>query len=182
MNCIHSYASVLGEIIIEDDGNFLTGLWFKNSPGSEKHFDCNIKPGKETAMSHAAAQTYRWLDIYFTGKDPDFTPKFRIKNLTPFRKQVIDEMCGIPFGSTTTYGEIAKKIAKENGLERMSAQAVGAAVGWNPICIVIPCHRVVGANGNLTGYGGGITNKINLLNIEGINTDKFALPKSRKFM
>lgn len=180
MNNIHSYASPLGAIIIEDDGNFLTGLWFDNSPDDEKHFYGNAKT--ESAMSAVAEQTCRWLDIYFTGKEPDFMPEFKIKNLTPFRKQVVDEMCEIPFGTTTTYGEIASKIAKQNGLKQMSAQAVGAAVGWNPICIIVPCHRVVGSNGNLTGYGGGIMNKIKLLETEGISTDKFALPKSKKFM
>ena len=91
-------------------------------------------------------------------------------------------MLEIPFGATTTYGEIAKNIAAKKGLEKMSAQAVGGAVGWNPLCIVVPCHRVLGSDGSLTGYGGGIKNKIALLKIEGIAAEKFTLPKSRKFM
>lgn len=91
-------------------------------------------------------------------------------------------MLKIPFGATTTYGEIAKNIASKKGLEKMSAQAVGGAVGWNPVCIVVPCHRVLGSDGSLTGYGGGIKNKIALLKIEEIAAEKFTLPKSRKFM
>ena len=111
-------------------------------------------------------ETKKWLDIYFSGKNPDFTPKYKIENLTPFRKQVIGIMNEIPYGKTITYNDIAKEIAKSKGIERMSAQAVGGAVGWNPICIIIPCHRVIGSDGSLTGYGGGINNKIKLLEIE----------------
>ena len=111
-------------------------------------------------------ETSKWLDIYFNGNVPDFTPKYKIENLTPFRKDVIDIMNEIPFGKTLTYNDIAKTIAKKRGIERMSSQAVGGAVGWNPICIIIPCHRVVGTNGSLTGYGGGIKNKVALLTLE----------------
>ena len=113
-------------------------------------------------------QTCRWLDEYFTGREPDFAPPYRIDGLTPFRSDVIDAMLKIPFGKTVTYGEIAAGIARRRGLKRMSAQAVGGAVGWNPICIIIPCHRVMGANGALVGYGGGIGNKISLLAHEGV--------------
>ena len=103
------------------------------------------------------------MDTYFGGQNPDFTPAYRIMNLTSFRQEVIEIMKSIPFGETLTYGEIAKEIAKTRGLKRMSAQAVGGAVGWNPICIIVPCHRVVGTDGSLTGYGGGIENKAALL-------------------
>ena len=100
-----------------------------------------------------------------------------MNNLTNFRKEVIEIMNTIPFGKTLTYNDIAKIIAKRHGMDRMSAQAVGGAVGWNPICIIIPCHRVVGANGALTGYGGGIENKIALLKNEGNDISKYFLPK-----
>lgn len=179
MTYVYSYTSPLGKILIESDGEFLTGLWFENSPNSGKHSE---NADYAEARIPIISETSHWLDIYFSGKNPDFTPKFKIMNLTPFRKQVVDEMCQIPYGTTTTYGEIAKKIAAKNERVKISAQAVGGAVGWNPICIIIPCHRVVGANGNLTGYGGGIGNKIALLKTEGIDAEKFALPKSRKFM
>lgn len=122
-------------------------------------------------------KTIKWLDIYFSGQEPDFTLEYRIENLTPFRKQVIDIMNKIPYGKTITYNDIAKKIAKSKGIEKMSAQAVGGAVGWNPICIIIPCHRVVGTNGALVGYGGGINNKIKLLEIEKNDMNKFTVPK-----
>ena len=122
-------------------------------------------------------KTIKWLDIYFSGQEPDFTPEYKIENLTPFRKQVIDIMNKIPYGKTITYNDIAKKIAKSKGIEKMSAQAVGGAVGWNPICIIIPCHGVIGTNGSLVGYGGGINNKIKLLEIEKNDMNKFTVPK-----
>lgn len=122
-------------------------------------------------------ETCKWLDIYFSGKEPDFTPKYKVNNLTDFRKEVIEIMNTIPFGETITYNDIAKIIAKRHGIKRMSAQAVGGAVGWNPICIIIPCHRVIGANRALTGYGGGIKNKLSLLKNEGNDISKYFLPK-----
>lgn len=122
-------------------------------------------------------KTSKWLDIYFSGENPDFIPEYKIENLTPFRKQVIDIMNKIPYGKTTTYNDIAKEIAKSRGIKKMSAQAVGGAVGWNPICIIIPCHRVVGTNGLLVGYGGGINNKIKLLEIEKNDMSKYTVPK-----
>lgn len=145
-------------IIMNSDGENLTGLWFEGSRDSFKHMmNCEEK---DLAIFR---ETSRWLDIYFSGINPDFIPKYKIANATPFRQRVIDVMNTIKFGETLTYNDIAKTIAEERGLERMSAQAVGGAVGWNPICIIIPCHRVIGTNGNLTGYGGGIQNKIALL-------------------
>ncbi|WP_295795373.1 methylated-DNA--[protein]-cysteine S-methyltransferase [uncultured Treponema sp.] len=187
MKYIFEYASPLGKIFIESDGKFLTGLWFEYSFDEKKHAENSAGEVKKLSadspdLPSVIFETCRWLDVYFSGRNPDFTPKFRIENLTPFRKMVVDEMLKIPFGATATYGGIAKNIAAKKGLEKMSAQAVGGAVGWNPICIVVPCHRVLGSNGSLTGYGGGIKNKIALLKIEGINTEKLALPKSRKFM
>lgn len=103
-------------------------------------------------------------------------PKYKLENLTPFRKQVIDILLKIPYGTTMTYKDIAEEIAKKNGRKKMSAQAVGGAVGWNPICIIIPCHRVVGTNGSLTGYGGGIRKKIMLLDFENVDMKDFILP------
>ena len=122
-------------------------------------------------------KTSKWLDVYFKGNVPDFTPKYKIENLTPFRKEVIDIINEIPFGKTLTYNDIAKIIAKKRGIEKMSSQAVGGAVGWNPICIIIPCHRVVGTNGSLTGYGGGIKNKVALLTLEKNDMSKFFVPE-----
>ncbi len=121
-------------------------------------------------------ETIKWLNLYFQGKNPSFIPKYKINDMTPFRQEVINEMLKIPYGQTVTYNDIAKAIAKKRGLKKMSAQAVGGAVGWNPICIIIPCHRIVGTNGSLTGYGGGIINKLKLLELEGININKYYIP------
>ena len=122
--------------------------------------------GMKGAETHSLVN--RWLDGYFAGAAPDWLPPMRLDGATPFRRMVSEEMRRLPFGSTATYGDIAKRIAAKLGKSRMSAQAVGGAVGWNPICIIIPCHRVIGAGGNLTGYGGGMKNKIALLKHEGV--------------
>lgn len=159
------------DMLMNSDGEFLTGLWFIGSRDSIKHVnDCEEK------QLSIFEETSKWLDIYFSGKIPTFTPKYKINNLTPFRQEVIDIMNSIPFGSTLTYSDIAKTIASKRKLKRMSSQAVGGAVGWNPICIIIPCHRVVGKNGNLTGYGGGINNKIALLTHEHNDISKYYIP------
>lgn len=165
------YDSPLGKIYMRSDGKYLTGLWFESSRDARKH-----KYNYEEKELPIFEQTTKWLDIYFSGKNPDFIPEYKIENVTPFRQQVIDIMNKIPYGKTITYNDIAKEIAKNQGIEKMSAQAVGGAVGWNPICIIIPCHRVVGTNGSLTGYGGGIKNKIGLLEIEKVDMSKFSVP------
>ena len=149
------------DLLMFTDGEVLTGLWFEGSRDEHKQLSNVVETRRATSLPSIIRDTYRWLDIYFTGRQPDFTPAFRMEGLTPFRKAVLDVVSKIPFGQTMTYGEIAKQL-KVN-----SAQAVGGAVGWNPICLIVPCHRVMGANGNLTGYGGGIPNKIALLKLEG---------------
>ncbi len=155
------------------DDETLTGLWFEGTQNK----DCLIESFSETSLPPALNNTVRWLDIYFSGRQPDFTPKYRIDNLTAFRKLVLDIVLEIPFGHTMTYGDIAKRVARlPQEHRKMSAQAVGGAVGWNPICLIVPCHRVIGANGNLTGYGGGIHNKIALLEHEGHEMNQFSIP------
>ena len=144
------------DLILVSDGDALTGLWFEGSRNAPEARSGAREPP-------VLRETRRWLDAYFSGRRPDFAPPYRIDGLTPFRRDVVDAMLAIPFGATATYGEIAAAIARRRGLARMSAQAVGQAVGWNPICIVVPCHRVVGAAGALVGYGGGLRNKIALL-------------------
>ena len=153
------------DMTLSSDGSVLTGLWFDNSKDS-KRYDVELEERELPIFQ----ETCRWLDIYFSGNVPDFTPKYEISDLTPFRREVQEIMLEIPYGKTTTYGEIASKITKkrETLTSKMSAQAVGGAVGWNPICLIIPCHRVLGANGQLTGYGGGLKNKLALLKLEGI--------------
>ena len=152
-SCKYGTPAGFSDMVMTSDGKVLTGLHFVES----MRRDCGERD------LPIFRETRRWLDCYFSGRQPDFTPPYRIDGLTPFRKEVMDEMLAIPFGQTTTYGSIAANIAQKRGLAKMSAQAVGGAVGWNPICIIIPCHRVVGANNALVGHGGGINNKIALL-------------------
>lgn len=169
---IYKTPESFSDIILKSDGENLTGLYFESSKQLSKNpMDCKEK---DLAIF---SKTVLWLDIYFQGREPDFIPKYKIANLTPFRQQVIDVMNTIKFGETLTYNDIAKTIAEKRGLEKMSARAVGGAVGWNPICIIIPCHRVIGAKGNLTGYGGGIQNKIALLAHEKNDMTKYFIPK-----
>lgn len=151
-------------LLLVSDGDLLTGLHFIGSKKTEEL----MRVGEKSDLP-IFRETQRWLDSYFSGHQPDFTPRYRLDNVTPFRQEVSDIMCTIPFGQTMTYGEIAMQIARRHGMRRMSAQAVGGAVGCNPICLIIPCHRVMGAGGQLTGYGGGINNKIALLELEGID-------------
>ena len=163
------------------DGEMLTGLWFEGSRDEDRF----VGMFQEMSLPVVIYETCRWLDLYFSGRQPDFTPAYRIDNQTPFRKRVSEIMCEIPFGKTMTYGEITKRIAgslqeMSSTPRRMSAQAVGCAVGWNPICLIVPCHRVVGANGNLTGYGGGMKNKIALLKHEGHDMNRFFIPAKSK--
>ena len=167
MNFIFQYHTPegFGDLLMRSDGKVLTGLWFEGSTDGRKH------PAEGIVQDLPLFdETRRWLDIYFSGRQPDFTPRYRIDYLTPFRREVQGLMCKIPFGQTATYGDIAAAIAAKHGVAKMSAQAVGGAVGWNPICIIIPCHRVIGADGNLTGYGGGLHNKMALLRLEGLGS------------
>lgn len=169
---IYKTPNEFSNMIMNSDGKNLTGLWFEDSRDSSKHIiDCEEKD------LEIFRETSKWLSLYFSGKNPNFTPKYKIKNLTPFRQEVIDIMNTIEYGKVITYNNISKIIAKKRGIKRMSSQAVGGAVGWNPICIIIPCHRVVGANGSLTGYGGGIKNKVELLKLEGNDMSKYFIPK-----
>lgn len=178
MDYLNYYNSPLGKITLACDGYALTGLWFegqkyfcqplikyKNSEFCLTDLTINNLEIKELPIFE---HTYLWLDIYFSGKEPDFLPSLSL-NGTSFQKLVWEILLTIPYGQTMTYGEIAKIIAKQKGITRMSAQAVGGAVGRNPISIIVPCHRVIGANESLTGYAGGIDKKIYLLNLEKIH-------------
>ena len=164
-------------MLMSTDGEVLSGLWFEGSRDADKHLSNLVETCRGASLPPIIHDTCQWLDIYFSGHQPDFTPNYRMHDLTPFRKEVLDIVCEIPFGHTLTYGEIANRIVetfpetslnKSEKPRKMSAQAVGGAVGWNPICLIVPCHRVMGANGKLTGYGGGLHNKIALLKLEGL--------------
>ncbi len=163
--------SPLGPILLACDDAGLTGLWFYE----QKYYASQLSPDhleRETPILDAARQ---WLDIYFSGKEPDFMPPLHTIG-SPFQLRVWKVLQEIPYGTTTTYGKIAKMIAKETGMTHMSARAAGNAIAHNKISIIIPCHRVVGSNGSLTGYAGGIEKKIRLLTLEGVNTEIFSIP------
>ena len=164
MQYTYKYNSPLGKIILASDGENLIGLWFDK----QKYFPTYIKDSEEKSLP-IFKQTKKWLDIYFSGKSPKFIPTISIEGASPFRKKVWEILLTIPFGKTISYGEIAKQI-KKTGI-KVSAQAVGGAVGHNPISIIIPCHRVIGSNGNLTGYAGGLDKKLALLKLENPNID-----------
>ena len=172
MECMHYYQSPLGNILMASNGNALPGLWFEG----QKYFCENLCNTYEFKKLPVFEQTDHWLDLYFDGKEPDFIPPLYL-NATPFRRAVWDILLTIPYGCTMTYGEIAKQLARQKGTGKMSAQAVGGAVGHNPISLIIPCHRVIGANGNLTGYAGGIDKKIQLLTIEKVDMSSLYIPK-----
>lgn len=165
---IHHYQSPLGGITMSSNGEALTALWFD----SQKQNSCSLEKEQENLVNttdHVLKETEKWLNTYFRGIEPNFLPPILFDG-TKFQETVWDILLSIPYGEIITYGEIADKIAKVRGLDRMSAQAVGSAVSHNPIALIIPCHRVIGKNGNLTGYAGGIDKKIELLKLEGVDT------------
>ncbi len=173
MQYTSKYDSPLGEILLAADDEGLTGLWFDK----EKYYAMNLAPEHEAKETKAIIATKKWLDVYFSGKEPDFMPPMHMIG-TDFQKEVWHILLTIPYGKTTTYGDIARRLAKKHGKATMSAQAVGGAVGHNEISVIIPCHRVVGKSGSLTGYAGGIDKKIYLLKLEGgYENDKFFVPK-----
>lgn len=155
------YKSPLGRMPLAVDEEGLTGAWFEG----QKYLPEGVAPeNEETALPPVLESACRWLDLYFSGQEPDFMPRLHLEG-TAFRRAVWELLRKIPYGKTTTYGALAKQLEAETG-RRVSAQAVGGAVGRNPISLIIPCHRVVGTGGSLTGYAGGIEKKVKLLELE----------------
>lgn len=164
---VNCYDSPIGKILIQNKGKYLTGLYIEGQK--------NFNTVKELQQKNAVLeQTKTWLNIYFSGKQPDFTPPLLLES-TDFRKAVWNILLTIPFGQTMTYKQIAQMIAQQRGITNMSAQAIGGAVSHNPISIIVPCHRVIGSNGSLTGYAGGIDKKEKLLSIEKNSMEKNGL-------
>ena len=155
------YHSALGDILLAADEIGLTGLWFVG----QSYFADTLPAEQIEQETVILAQAKEWLDVYFSGKEPDFTPPLHPIG-SPFRQAVWKLLLQIPYGQTTTYGEIARQMEKLQNRPHMSAQAVGGAVGHNGISIIIPCHRVVGTKGSLTGYAGGLDKKMALLELE----------------
>lgn len=169
---IQHYDSPLGGILLAADETGLTGLWFDG----QKYFARDLPAERVEQNTPALSEVKRWLDIYFTGKEPDFMPPLHPIG-SAFRRSVWDILLRIPYGQTTTYGEIARQLAEKQGRPRIAAQAVGGAVGHNKISIIIPCHRVVGTNGSLTGYAGGIDKKVKLLEWEHTDMTGLFVPR-----
>ena len=170
---IMEYPSLIGKLVLAERNGALVGVWMEG----QKYFMGSL--GEEEKVyqdTPILLQTRKWLDNYFAGKRPSISELKLKPEGSAFQKEVWDMLCDIPYGHTITYGEIAKKIAVNRGFDHMSAQAVGGAVGHNPIAIIIPCHRVIGANGSLTGYAGGIEKKIKLLSLEGVIRDRGVMP------
>lgn len=168
MDYTHHYDSPLGGITLASDGEAIVGLWFDG----QKYFAESLNGKYEERNLPVFDEAVCWLNVYFRGKAPDFTPKLKMRT-TAFRKTVWDILLTIPYGQTMTYGKIAEIIAAQPGLQRMSARAVGGAVGHNSISLIIPCHRVVGTDGSLTGYAGGIDKKVRLLQMEQADMKSF---------
>ena len=173
MTFLQHYNSPLGGILLAADEIGLTGLWFDG----QKYFARDLPAEHVEQNTPVLSEAKRWLDIYFTGREPDFTPPLHPIG-SVFRQAVWEILLQIPYGQTTTYGEIARQLAAKLGLPRMSAQAVGGAVGHNEVSIIIPCHRVVGTSGSLTGYAGGIDKKVKLLELEHADMHRFFVPKT----
>ncbi|WP_432627470.1 methylated-DNA--[protein]-cysteine S-methyltransferase [Brotaphodocola sp.] len=167
-----TYLSPLGDILLAADEIGLTGLWFEG----QKYFANTLPDERVSQETPILKEAKRWLDIYFSGKKPEFTPPLHPTG-SEFRQQIWQILLQIPYGQTITYGEIARRLEEKQNTSHMSAQAVGGAVGHNEVSIIIPCHRVVGTNGSLTGYAGGIDKKIALLQMEHTDMSHFFVPK-----
>lgn len=163
MHYISHYTSPLGPMLLAADSVGLTGLWFEG----QKYFARALEAEHSEQEIPVLASAKQWLHIYFSGSEPDFTPPLHLIG-TALQKEVWEILRRIPYGQVTTYGAIAAQIAARRGLAHMSAQAVGGAVGHNPISVLVPCHRVVGSQGALTGYAGGIDKKRALLRLEAV--------------
>ncbi len=155
------YASPLGDMLLAADEEGLLGAWFTD----QKFFAFRLPEERVEKETEILCLAKEWLDLYFEGKEPTVTPPLHLVG-TPFRLAVWEKLRKIPYGETVTYGDLAKEIAADRHISRMSAQAIGGAVGHNPISIIVPCHRVMGADGSLTGYAGGVDRKEWLLEWE----------------
>ena len=167
------YKSPVGDILLASKNNKLIGLWIEG----QKYYLSNLKDEIKEEEKEILIKTKDWLDRYFKGEEPSINELDLNPLGSDFRKSVWKILCEIPYGEVITYKDIADTIAKQKGLKKMSSQAIGNAVSHNPISIIIPCHRVVGSNGSLTGYAGGIDKKVYLLNHEKVNMEKLFIPK-----
>lgn len=160
MKYCREYDSPLGRMTLAEEDGELIGLWIQG----QKYYPENLDAERQNTP--VLQQTAHWLNRYFAGEKPEIEELPLAPRGSEFRQAVWEILCRIPYGQTTTYAAIARELAQSAGIARMSAQAVGGAVGHNPISIIIPCHRVVGTDGSLTGYAGGVEKKQWLLEFE----------------
>ena len=172
MTYTQTYSSPLGEVLLSADDMGLSGLWFVG----QRYFARTLPSGAASGETPVLTASKRWLDCYFSGKRPDFLPPLHLIG-TDFQQAVWNLLLEIPYGQTVTYGALARTLAQQLGKPAMSAQAVGAAVGRNPVSVIVPCPRVVGAGGNLTGYAGGVERKLQLLQLEGADLTRLHVSK-----
>lgn len=175
MYCSTIYPSPIGLLTLACDEDSLTGLWIE---GQKYHGNVTAETAVQHSDSPVLTAAKKWLDSYFAGKKPTPSQLPLAPFGSTFRRQIWDMLCEIPYGTVITYGGIAQKMAVKMNRKSMSCQAVGGAVGHNPISIIIPCHRVVGSKGSLTGYAGGIDRKIKLLELEGADMSNLFIPRS----
>lgn len=171
MDYLIAIDSPLGPITVASDGDAIVGLWLEG----QKYFEATLEAAEERPDLPVFAEVRTWLERYFAGEDPGALPPVNPRG-TAFQQRVWALLAEIPYGQLTTYGQIAHRIEEQTGA-RASARAVGGAVGHNPISIILPCHRVVGSSGSLTGYAGGLEKKIALLGIEGVDMEALSVPK-----
>ncbi|HBL0048474.1 TPA: methylated-DNA--[protein]-cysteine S-methyltransferase [Klebsiella pneumoniae] len=171
----NQYDSPLGVITLAADGLHLTGLWFVGQKYYAESFSGDFSGHTDLPVFTTIR---RWLDAYFAGRAPSLNTLPLNPYGSAFRLAVWQRLCQIPYGEYVTYGTVARDVATALGKASMSAQATGGAVGHNPVSIIIPCHRVIGASNSLTGYAGGIARKIQLLELEGVNTSNMVIPEA----
>lgn len=171
MQYVKTYSSPIGKILLAADEEGLCGLWFEGA----KYFGQSLEKERKEEDTPVLKKAEKWLDDYFAGRDPGRFEPLHL-NGTPFQKEVWQILQTIPYGQTMTYKEISEKLASGQGREHMSAQAVGQAVGHNPVSLIVPCHRVIGTDGSLTGYAGGMDRKVYLLKLEGSYNNQMHVP------
>ena len=173
MYYLMDYSSPIGPLTLAATGEALVGVWMKD----QKYYGAGLPEGaKENPQLPILIKTKKWLDAYFAGEQPAIGQLYLEPSGNKFRQTVWWVLCQIPYGEVMTYKEVAQRTAEKLNKTSMSAQAVGGAVGHNPLSIIVPCHRVVGSNGSLTGYAGGLAKKIHLLQHEGVDTSRFLIP------
>lgn len=174
---ISYYRSPIGVMAMASRDNKLIGLWIKGQKNYLGDLNCSFREDNDLEIFK---KTRDWLDRYFKGEKPNINELDLAPEGSEFRKKVWNLLCEIPYGEVTTYGQLAKKMAKILNRDVIFPKAIGGAVSHNPIAIIIPCHRVIGADGSLTGYVAGINKKIKLLKLEKVDTTKFYIPKKVK--